>query len=51
MITSRQIEIENRPYSFNDMINIKNFGSNLLDIGKYHLKVPMLLFTILYILQ
>ena len=33
MRSIKQINIENRPYYFfNDMINIKNFDSNLLNL-------------------
>ena len=39
MMTFRQIKIENRPhYFFNDMINIKHFHPNLLDIDKISFK-------------
>ena len=39
MITFKQINIENRSYYFfNDMINIKNFDSNLLSIDKISFK-------------
>ena len=39
MITFKQINIERRPYClFNDMINIKNSDSNLLNIGKISFK-------------
>ena len=39
MITFRQFNRENRPYYiFNDMINIKNFDSNLLRIDKISFK-------------
>ena len=35
----KQIEIKNRTYYFyNDMINLKNFESNLLKIDKKHYK-------------
>ena len=35
----KQIEIKNRTYYFyNDMINLKNFDSNLLKIDKKHYK-------------
>ena len=35
----KQIEIKNRTYYFyNDIINLKNFESNLLKIGKKHYK-------------
>ena len=35
----KQIEIKNRTYYlYNGMINLKNFGSNLLKIGKKHYK-------------
>ena len=48
----KQINIENQPYYFfNDLINIKNFDPNLLDIDKVSVKVLMLLFTILDISQ
>ena len=48
----KQINIENHPYYFfNDLINIKNFDPNLLDIDKVSVKVLMLLFTILDISQ
>ena len=39
MITFKQVNIENRPYSFlNDIINIKNFDPNLLSIDKTSFK-------------
>ena len=48
----KQINIENHPYYFfNDLINIKSFDPNLLDIDKVSVKVLMLLFTILDISQ
>ena len=35
----KQIEIKNQTYYFyNEMINLKNFGSSLLKIGKKHYK-------------
>ena len=46
----KQIEIKNRTYSFyNDMINLKNFESNLLKIEKSITKA--LIFTTLVTLQ
>ena len=52
MRSIKQINIENHPYYFfNDLINIKNFDPNLLDIDKISVKVLMLLFTILDISQ
>ena len=37
--TVKQIEIKNRTYFFyNDMINLKNFDSNLLKTDKKHYK-------------
>ena len=41
-----EINIKNQTYYFfNDMINIKNFQSNLLKMDKSHIKI--LIFTIL----
>ena len=38
-MTVKQIEIKNRTYYFyNDMINLKDFESNLLKIDKKHCK-------------
>ena len=52
MRSIKQINIENHPYYFfNDLINIKNFDPNLLDIDKISVNVLMLLFTILDISQ
>ena len=35
----KQTEIKNRTYFYNDMINLKNFDSNLLQIDKKHYKL------------
>ena len=50
MGTIKQIDIKNQTYYFcNDIIDLKNFKSNLLKIDKNHIKI--LVFTILGILQ
>ena len=42
----KEINIKNQTYHFfDDMINIKNFNSNLLKIERSHIKI--LIFTIL----
>ena len=51
MGTVKQIDIKNRTYYFyNDMINIKTFDSNLLEIGKKN-HIKTLVFTTMDILQ
>ena len=51
MITFKQINIENRSYYFSDdMINIKNFDSNLLNIDKISFKsIDAVIYNIKYI--
>ena len=46
----KQIDIKNRTYySYNDMVDIKKFDSNLLETDKNHIKT--FVFTTLDILQ
>ena len=50
-MTSKQLSIENSPnYFFSDMINIKNFDPNLLDIRKLSSKTTdCVIYSIKYI--
>ena len=48
----KESDIKNKTYYFfNDMIDIRNFQSNLLEIDKKHYKIKTLIFTILVTLR
>ena len=53
MRSIKQINLENRPcYFFNDMINIKNFNWNLLNIDKISFKsINAVIYSIKYIIM
>ena len=48
----RQVNAKNcRQYFFNEMINIKNIDPSFSDIDRYHLKVLIMSFITLSVLQ